>query len=60
MTTTQPRTDLRAIRGQQPGQARTDVRTLDAIRAHLDREERGGATVVRIEHVRAILERRGR
>lgn len=30
-------------------------RRLTALHAHLDDAERGGATVVRIEHVRAIV-----
>lgn len=60
MTTTQPRTSLRTVRGQDPDPHLVDARVLRAIREHLDREEHGGATVVNIEHVRAILGRRGR
>lgn len=57
MTTTQPDTpDLLENLAKTVG----DARTIAAIRHHLDRQERGGATVVRIEHLRAILGRRGR
>lgn len=35
--------------------ARLDHDVLDRLRDFLDREQRGGATVVRIEHVRAFL-----
>lgn len=35
--------------------ARLDHDVLDRLRDFLDREQRGGATVVRIEHVRALL-----
>ncbi len=40
--------------------ARIDANIIDAIREHIDRAERDGATVVRIERIRAIIERRAR